>query len=44
LAADLPAGIVLTVFYLWRRDLIANMLAHSTSIVIAMFTIVPAAG
>ena len=43
LVADLPAGIVLVVFYLWRRDLAANMLAHSAGIVVAMFTIVPRA-
>ena len=41
LAADLPAGIVLVLFYLWRRDLIANMLAHSTALIIALFTSVP---
>ena len=28
-------------FYLWRRDLVANMLAHSSGIVVAMFTMVP---
>jgi membrane protease YdiL (CAAX protease family) len=36
LGADLPFGIVMTLFYLWRRDLIANMLAHSAGLVIAM--------
>ena len=39
--ADLPAGILLVAFYLWRRDLVANMLAHSTGIILAMFTVVP---
>ena len=43
LAADLPAGILLVAFYLWRRDLIANMLAHSAGILVAMFTTVPLA-
>lgn len=43
LAADLPAGIILVLVYLWRRDLVANMLAHSTGLIVAMFTIVPAA-
>jgi membrane protease YdiL (CAAX protease family) len=41
LAADLPFGILMTVFYLWRRDLLANMLAHSTGLVVAMLTTVP---
>ena len=39
LAADMPFGILMTAFYLWRRDLVANMLAHSTGLVIAMLTI-----
>jgi membrane protease YdiL (CAAX protease family) len=41
--ADLPAGVILVLFYLWRRDLVANMLAHSTGLIVAMFTIVPSA-
>ena len=36
LAADLPFGILMTLFYLWRRDLAANILAHSTGLVVAM--------
>ena len=36
LAADLPFGILMTVFYLWRRDLIANGLVHSAALVVAM--------
>ena len=36
LAADLPFSIVMTVFYLLRRDLVANALAHSTTLVIAI--------
>lgn len=39
LAADLPFGIVMTLFYLWRRDLLANALAHSGGLVVAMVTI-----
>jgi membrane protease YdiL (CAAX protease family) len=39
LAADLPFGMVMTLFYLWRRDVIANALAHSTTLVIAMLTL-----
>lgn len=41
MTADLGAGILLALFYLWRRDLAANMLAHSTGLVVAMFTVVP---
>jgi uncharacterized protein len=41
--ADLQAGVVLVLFYLWRRALVANMLAHSTALIVAMFTIVPRA-
>jgi len=39
LAADLPFGILMTAFYLWRRDLAANMLAHSAGLVLAMVTL-----
>jgi membrane protease YdiL (CAAX protease family) len=41
LGADLPFGIVMTLFYLWRRDLIANMMAHGGGLVVAMLTDVP---
>ena len=41
LSADLPLGIYTTAFYLWRRDLVANMIAHSTGLLVAMFTVVP---
>jgi uncharacterized protein len=41
LAADLPFGLLMTMFYLWRRDLPANILAHSTALVVAMLTIGP---
>ena len=39
LTADLPFGLLATAFYLWRRDLVANMLTHSTGLVIAMISI-----
>ena len=39
LAADLPFGIVMTLSYLWRRDLAANALAHSTGLVIMLAAI-----
>lgn len=37
----LTADLIATAFYLWRRDLIANMMAHSAGIIVAMFTLVP---
>lgn len=37
LAGDLPFGIVMTLAYVWRRDLVANILVHSTALVVAMF-------
>jgi membrane protease YdiL (CAAX protease family) len=40
LVADLPFGILMTAFYLWRRDLLANVLAHSGALVVSMFTAV----
>jgi uncharacterized protein len=42
LIGDLPFGILMTAFYLWRRDLLANMLAHSAGLVFAMVKLVPA--
>ena len=41
LGADLPFGIVMTIFYLWRRDLVANMMAHGGGLAVAMVTDVP---
>ena len=38
LAADPPFGLLMSAFYLWRRDLLANIFAHSTGLVIAMLT------
>jgi uncharacterized protein len=40
LAGDLPFGMLMTVSYLWRRHLAANMLAHSAGLVLAMVTVV----
>ena len=34
-------GVVLLLFYLWRRDLVANALGHSTGLMMAFFTTVP---
>ena len=39
LVADLPFGIVMTAFYLWRRDLLANIIVHSGGLVVAMMTL-----
>ena len=39
IGADLPFGIVMTAFYLWRRDLLANMLAHSGGLVVSLVTL-----
>jgi uncharacterized protein len=39
LAVDLPFAMVMTIFYLWRRDLVANGLAHSTALVIALWSL-----
>jgi membrane protease YdiL (CAAX protease family) len=41
LAADLPFGIVMTLFYLWRRDLAASAIAHSTGLVVSLLATVP---
>ena len=41
LVADLPAGVLLVLFYLWRRDLFANILAHSGGLIVSLFTTVP---
>lgn len=37
-AADLPFAIVMTLSYLWRRDLIANAVAHSGGLVVSLST------
>jgi membrane protease YdiL (CAAX protease family) len=39
LTADLFAGVLLTLLYLWRRDLVANILAHGTTLVVAMLAL-----
>jgi membrane protease YdiL (CAAX protease family) len=36
LAADLPFGVLMTVSYVWRRDLIANGALHSGGLVVAL--------
>ena len=36
LAADLPFGVLMTVSYVWRRDLIANGAVHSGGLVVAL--------
>jgi membrane protease YdiL (CAAX protease family) len=36
LLADLPFGVVATLVYLWRRDLIANILAHDFGLLLAV--------
>jgi membrane protease YdiL (CAAX protease family) len=41
LAADLPMGIYMTAFYIWHRDLAANMFAHALGLVVAMSSIGP---
>ena len=39
LGADLPFGLVMTAFYLWRRDLAANILAHSGGLAVSLATL-----
>ena len=39
LAADLPFGIAMTLFYLWKRDLLANSLAHSAGLVVGLLAV-----
>lgn len=41
LAADLPFGVVATLFYTWRRDLLANMLAHDAGLLISVLSLTP---
>jgi CAAX protease family protein len=36
LTADLPFGVLMTIFYLWRRDLVANGLVHSGGLIVAL--------
>jgi membrane protease YdiL (CAAX protease family) len=40
LGADLPFGLVMTMFYLWRRDLVANCIAHSLALVVSLLSLV----
>lgn len=39
LTNDLAAGVVLVLVYVWRRDLIANILAHTAGLIIGLFSI-----
>lgn len=39
LGADLPFGIAMTLFYLWRRDLLANCLAHCVALLVGLLSI-----
>jgi membrane protease YdiL (CAAX protease family) len=39
LAADLPFGVVMTVVFLWRRDLAANIFAHSAALVAGLLAL-----
>ena len=43
LAADLPFGIVMTLLYLWRRDLAANAIAHGAALVVSLLSLPGAA-
>jgi len=42
-AADLPFGILMTLFYMWRRDLAANALAHAAALVVSLVSLPGAA-
>jgi membrane protease YdiL (CAAX protease family) len=39
LGADLPFGALMTGFYLWRRDLVANVTAHSVLLLASMLSV-----
>ena len=39
LTADLAAGVVLVLFYLWRRELLANILAHSAALLVQLMAV-----
>ena len=43
LAADLPFGILMTLLYLWRRDLAANAIAHAGALVVGLLSLPRAA-
>ena len=38
-AADLPFAVLMTLFYVWKRNLIANVLVHSSVLILAMFNV-----
>jgi hypothetical protein len=39
LTNDLAAGVILVLFYLWRRDRVANILAHCAGLLLGLFAI-----
>lgn len=39
LGADLPFGILMTAFYLWKRNLPANILAHAIALLVGILTV-----
>jgi membrane protease YdiL (CAAX protease family) len=39
LTADLPFGVFMTIVFLWRRDLTANILAHSAALVVGLLAL-----
>ncbi len=39
LGADLPFGLMMTLFYLWRRDLIANCIAHGGALAVSLLSV-----
>ena len=39
LIADLPFGLLATLCYLWRRDLVANMIAHDAGLLIGVLSL-----
>ena len=41
LAVDLPFGLLMTAFYLWRRDLLANIIAHTTGLLVGLIWLPP---
>jgi membrane protease YdiL (CAAX protease family) len=39
LTVDLPFGLLMTIVYLWRRDLLANILAHSSGLILGLLAV-----
>jgi len=42
LVSDFAFGVVMTLFYLWRRDLLANIIAHVTLLTVELLLLPPA--